>query len=182
MPRHIIAVVGHPASGKDTVADRLVEKGFVHINSSDMLRAVMREQGIPTDRPHIHAFVSAQRVKRGNGYLAEEIADVITGDTVVSGFRNTAEVEVFRRRFSGEFTLIAVESSERTRYERIHGRKREGDDLTFEQFQAEEAAEKAKSTGSHEVDKAIALADITLQNDTTKEDLVAKVDAVLKDI
>src|SRR3954466_5249570 len=111
MPR-IIAVVGQPASGKDTVADRLVEKGFVHINSSDMLRAMMRKEGLPTDRSTIHAFVSKRRAEKGNGYLAEEIADLITGDTVVSGFRNTAEVEVFRRRFPDAFTLIAVESAE----------------------------------------------------------------------
>jgi len=154
----ILAVVGQPASGKDTVADYLAIKGF---------------------HQHIVAFIDAGVVHRTTGYLAEDIADTITGDTVVSGFRNTAEIEIFRRRFDKNFKLIAVESSEQARYERIHSRNREGDDLTFEQFQAEELAEKAKNTGSHEVDKVIALADVALQNDGTKDELLEKVDLFL---
>ena len=175
----IIGITGHPASGKDTVADFLVSKGFSKISGGDILREEMIKQGIPTDRSHIHEFVTAMRLKKGNGYLSEETIKRIKGNTVISGIRNTEEVTIFRKRLGNDFKLFAVESPLETRYRWARERGRIGDDITLEQFRLEEEQERNKDSGSHEVDKVIGQADIIIKNDGTKDQLFQKVDTLL---
>ncbi len=175
-------MVGHPASGKDAAAKYLEAKGFRHISVGDFLRELMRQKNIPTDRSHIRSFVKAMRAEEGNGYPAEEIAETITGDTIISGFRNTAEVAIFRKRFSETFIMIAVDAPAEIRYARIKERKRIGDDISFERFKEEEDAERAEDSGSHEVDKVMAEADLKIENHGTKQELFAELDKLLKDL
>src|SRR5665213_1088816 len=175
----IISVVGHPASGKDTVADYIAEQGFVKISSSDYLRAEMRKIGSPIDRPSMQAFSSLMRAKLGNGYPATEIIKNISCDTVVSGFRNTEEVKTLQKAFEDQCTVIAVETPSEIRYQWSKGRNRVGDDVSYEDFLKAEELERAHESGSHNLDEVIAMADITIVNDGTKEDLFRKVDEII---
>jgi dephospho-CoA kinase len=174
----IIGVVGQPSSGKDTIAEYLVSRGYVHVSSSDKIREEMREAGVPTDRESMSKFTVEKRKERGNGYVAEKIAADIHGDTVVSGLRNMAEIGVFRQKFGGDFVLIAVEAAIETRYERAKARGRIGDNFSFERFKEIEDKERSGSS-FHEMDKVIQAADHLLANDGTKEELLEKVNEIL---
>ncbi len=176
----IISVVGQPASGKDTVADYIATKGFAEYSSADFIRRDMDKVGIETTRSNMQVFSADMRKKVGNGYPAMYMTENIQGDTVISGFRNTAEVEVFKEKFGDQYKIIAVEAPIETRYKWASDRKRIGDNISFEEFKKEEDNEKANNTGSHEVDKVIGMADIKLINDGTLEDLYGKIDEVLK--
>ncbi|TSC69876.1 MAG: hypothetical protein CEO12_686 [Parcubacteria group bacterium Gr01-1014_46] len=178
----IIGITGQPSSGKDTVANYLASLGFLHVSTSDLIRQEMREQGLPTDRPTMHDFVAERRKERGQGYLAELAVQKIKGDAVVSGLRNTAEIEILRNSFGDKFVLVAVEAPLETRYRWVVGRRRDIIDLTFEQFKAEEEAEKNANEGAFQVDAIIAMADKLILNDGTKEELLKKVDEVMKSI
>ncbi len=175
----IISVVGHPASGKDTVADYIGTKGFTKFSSGDFIRNDMKTLGIPEDRTSMNRFVTEMRQKFGNGYPAQEIINIIEGDTVIAGFRNTAEVKKFQDAFDGRFKIIAVVAPVDMRHMWAKGRGRIGDDITLEHFIKEEEVEKGHHSGSHEVDKVIESADYTLFNDGTKEDLFKKIDDIL---
>ncbi len=175
----IIGITGQPSSGKDTVAEYLASKGFAHVSSSDKIREEMRKVGLTTERENVSNFVIEKRKERGNGYLAEQISDAIIGDTVVSGLRNTAEIEIFRKRFGKEFLLIAVDAPIETRFRWAKDRGRIGDNISFEQFKKEEEKERAGSS-FHEVDHVIKLADHLIFNDGTKEELLKKVDSCLR--
>ena len=176
----VISVVGLPSSGKDTVAEYLVEKkGFVHMNSSDMIRKDMQTSGMEPTRTNMQDFVVKRREERGAGYLAEEIADAIHSNTVASGFRNTAEIEILKKRFQKNFILIAVTVPIETRYQWAKARKRIGDDISFEKFQEEENRDRSNSN-FHELDKVITMADVSITNDGTKEKLFAQVDAIIQ--
>ncbi len=178
----IISVVGHPASGKDTVADYIGTKGFVKFSSSNFIRKDMQTLGIPEDRTSMNRFVSEMRLKFGNSYPAQEIINVMEGDTVIAGFRNTAEIKKFQDTFNGEFKVIAVEAPIDTRFGWAKERGRIGDDITLEHFTKEEEIEKGHHSGSHEVDKVIQMADFTIINNGTKEDLFKKIDDILLEL
>ncbi len=175
----IIGVTGHPASGKDTIADYLASQGFFKISGGDILREEMQKLGIPIDRSHIHEFVNEMRKERGNGYLAEEMIKKIKGNAVVSGIRNSEEIRIFREKFGNAFKLIAVQTPIEARYVRAKERGRIGDAISFERFKTEEEKEKAAESGSHEVDNVMALADVIMNNDGSKEDLFQKIDTLV---
>mgnify|MGYP003394687780 CR=1 FL=1 len=151
----IIAITGHPASGKDTVADYLVSKGFNKITMSDILREEMTKLGIVTDRSHIHQFAKEMRQKHGNGYLSEEIIKRLKGDTVISGVRNSKELAIFKEKLGSDFKLIVVEALLEVRYKWAKERRRIGDEVSLEVFKREKDQEKASNSGSHEVDLVI---------------------------
>ena len=172
----VIAVVGHPASGKDTVADYIAEKGFAKISSSDIIRTEMNILGISTERSNMVIFAKETRVIYGNSYPTGGIIKQINGDTVISGFRNLDEIGNMRATYGERFYLVAVEAPIETRYGWGKERGRFGDNISFEQFRLDENTEKADRSGSHEVDQVIKTADILLINDGTKEDLYKKAD------
>lgn len=169
----IIGLTGHQSSGKDTAAEVLAERGFLHISTSDLIRVEMRELGIPTDRDHIREFATKKRSERGAGYLAELASLKATEKTVISGLRNAEEVEILRKKFGADFCLVVIDAPLETRYKWALARNRETDHITFEQFA--EQQQKERASASQQVDIIIAMADKTIVNDGTLEDLKKKV-------
>lgn len=176
----VIGITGHPASGKDTVADYLVSSGFLKISGGDILRDQMIELGLPTDRSHVSEYARRAREEKGNGYLAQGMVTKISGNTVISGIRNMTEVSVFRDNLGERFRLVGVETPLEVRYERAQERGRVGDNISLEQFKLEDEKERSSVSGSHEVSIVIESADKVIQNDGTMEDLYKKVDDFLK--
>lgn len=174
----IIGVCGQPASGKDTVAEYFVSKGFAHLSLGDLLREEMRKQGIPVDRARMSDFAAEAKKNRGMSYLAELAESRATHDTVISGIRGTAEVDYFRQRFGPNFMLLVVDAPLATRYARARTRDRTGDNVSLEEFRRIEDHERSAASGAQEVDKVIAMADLTVDNSGTKEALMAKLEAI----
>lgn len=174
----IIGVVGQPGAGKDLVSEHLAANGFKHVSMGDHIRQEMKELGLSTERMNINRFVTEKRKERGNEYVAVAIANDMHGNGVVSGFRNTSEIKIFKDKFGSDFVLIAVEAPIEKRYEWAKGRGRVGDDISFEQFKSEDEKERTGSESFHEVDLVIKMADHILVNDGSKEDLFSKIDAL----
>lgn len=168
----IVGITGNPSSGKDTIARHFEEKGFFHISLGDLLRSEMKKNKIPFDRAHMHDFAIEMRKKRGSGYLAEEVVEMIAGNTVVSGLRNIEEVKILRERFGARFTLLSVEAPLEIRYEWSKGRGRQGDFVSFEQFKKQEEMERHGNLESQHVDDVVRMADFNIKNDNTKEKLL----------
>ncbi len=175
----VIGITGHPVSGKDTVADYLVTKGFQKFTFSDFLREEMRALNLPLDRATMSKYATEKKGKLGNDYLCYVIMKRITGNTVTPGVRSTEEVKTFRKELGDKFKLITVNAPIEKRYGWSRARQREGDQVSFEEFKRIEDQERNGSTGSQEVDKVIEMADITIQNDGTIEDLYRKVDNLI---
>jgi len=174
---NIIGVCGQPASGKDTVAEFFISKGFGHISLGDTLRAEMRSQGLNLDRARMSVFAADAKEKRGMDFLAQLAISKISGNAVISGIRGTAEVARFRQQYGLNFILLVVEAPQQTRYERAKKRNRVGDNISFEQFEMIENHERSAVSGAQEVDKVIALADHILDNSGSKEMLMAKLES-----
>jgi dephospho-CoA kinase len=145
----IIGLAGTFASGKDTLANHLViTKGFMHISTSDMVRAVAEAEYGNIERPTLFKTANETREKRGAGIFAElalerykEEQDKYQG-IVVSGVRSLGEAEAIKKA-GGK--LVFVDSPMEIRYERIQARQRSNEEsLTFEEFKASEEAEELK--------------------------------------
>lgn len=178
----IIGITGHPSSGKDTAAEYVTKQGFTHISLGDVIREEMRKVGLPVDRPSVRQFAITQRQTHGAFYPINLILTRLTDKTIITGFRNMAEVEYIKSRFPENFTLLAVEAPLRARYERAKVRNREGDNISFEEFCAHEEAERDNNPESHEVDKVMAQANYLIENAGSVEDLYLKLHEVLEEL
>ena len=175
----IIGIAGHPSSGKDTSAEYIASKGFFHISLGDILREEMKKLGMPIDRPSIREFVTAERKIKGSHYPTDIACERVNGNTIMTGFRNLAEVDYVRNQFGENFVLVGMEAPLRTRYERILGRKREGDNISFKEFKEHDEAERNNNPESHEVDNVLAQANYIIENTGMRPELYRKIDTLL---
>jgi dephospho-CoA kinase len=124
-------------------------------------------------------FAADAKKSRGMAYLAELAIGKVSGNAIISGIRGTAEVELFRRHFGADFILLVVEAPLETRYARARKRNRPGDDISFEEFRRIEDHERSAVSGAQEVDKVIALADLSVDNCGSMEALLANLERLL---
>lgn len=142
----IIGLSGTFASGKDTLAHHLVKtKNFLHVSTSDMIRAVAQAEYGDIQRPTLFKTANETREKRGPGVFAElalaeyeKEKDNYSG-VIVSGIRSLGEVDALKNAGG---RLIFIDAPIELRYERIMMRHRSGEEkLTFSEFKASEEAE-----------------------------------------
>lgn len=177
---HIVGITGYLASGKDTIANYLIEKGFNHYSLSDELRSILKEKGVEQTRENQQKVGNELREKYGSDYLAKRVIEKAKEPAVITSIRSIGEVEFLKNR---GMKLIFVDAPIETRYQRILDRKREGEEvLSFDQFKAQEEVEKGSSSTSQQLHKVADLADYTIINDGTFEEFNKKVDQVLGEL
>lgn len=175
----IFGVTGYLASGKDTVAEMLIGKGFSHYSLSDELRAILRERNVEITRENLQKIGNELREKYGSEYLAERVIKKAEQPAVITSIRTVGEVELLKDR---GMKLIFVDAPIEIRYKRITKRKREGEEvLSFEQFKAQEDFEKGNKASSQQLHLVAEMADFTIINDRTLQELKNKVDNILEE-
>jgi dephospho-CoA kinase len=178
----IIGLTGSYCSGKDTVADFIVNsQGFGHFSLSDIIREAMKEEGIETTRENLINFGSDLRAKNGNGALAKKaLSKMESGKNYcITSIRHPDEVAELRK--SGDFVLINVDAPIEIRFARMQKRKREGDPQTLEKFIEFEKRESQSSGSGQQLTKTAALADITFINDFDGIELLhTKIEELIK--
>lgn len=179
----IIGLTGKNGGGKGEVVKFLVERGFQALSLSDVLREEAQRLGKSLTREVLVELGNQLRGEFGAGVLAERIFARLDPEKnyVIDSVRHPAEVQVFRRR--RDFTLANIQAPQRLRFERLRLRARENDPKTFEEFLALEAKE-AESPQSHDqqLDQAVSLADVTLENGGPLRDFHEKVKRLLLDL
>jgi len=176
----IIGLTGKNGSGKGEVAKFLQERGYHYYSLSDVLREEASKQNLPLTRDNLVSLGNKLRGEGGPGVLAEKIFARLDPEKhyVVDSVRHPSEVQVFRRR--KDFMLTCIRAPERLRFERLRQRQRESDPKTFEEFLQLESREAKSSTSSdQQLDGAISLADVVLDNNGPLKSLHEKVKEVL---
>ena len=161
----IIGLTGKNGAGKGEVAKFLQERGYAYFSLSDVLREEAARLGQPVTRDLLVELGDRLRHERGPGVLAEKVFARLDPEKhyVIDSVRHPSEVQVFRRR--SDFILANVKAPERLRFERLRQRKRENDPKTYEEFQALEQKEAVSpDPSSQQLDRAISMADVTLEN------------------
>jgi dephospho-CoA kinase len=180
----IIGLTGSYCSGKDTVADFIVNsQGFGHFSLSDIIRDAMKEEGIEPTRENLIVFGSDLRSRCGNGILAKKaLLKMEKGKNYcVTSIRHPDEIAELKK--SGNFTLINVDAPIEIRFERMQKRKRAGDPRTLEKFAEFEKRESQSSGPGQQLTKTAAMADIVFINDFDGIELLhRKTEELLKQI
>jgi len=188
---HIIGLSGTNGAGKDAVGELLAARhNYLFISVTELLRNEARRRGLPVERIHLREISAEWRRESGLAVLVDrayeqyqKVADEYAG-LVMSSLRNPAEAD---RVHELGGTVVWVDADPRLRYDRIQAnaasRNRSGeDDKTFEQFQAEEAAEMNAQAGGDaatlDTFAVKARSDLTINNDAaTLDELNRKLEA-----
>ena len=173
----MVGLTGPNASGKGEAARLLVAAGCTAWSLSDIVREAATAAGLAWSRDNLIATGVRLREEGGPGVLAEKILPRLTRPSVVDSIRGPAEVAVLRR--APGFVLLAIDAPVALRFERSRRRARLGDGATLEEFVAKEARENAASESGQQVRRTMELADRTVANDGTLEDLEARLRAAL---
>lgn len=178
----IIGIVGSIASGKDTVADYLKEKGFVSFSHSDILREMMRKEEIETTVPNMTEYGNNLRETKGHGYLSEVISDKIGDDknVIITSIRQVGEIEYYRKRWDKKFLLIKLDAPKQIRLERLLKRARPGDVTSMEELDIIEAKQADGKGGGINMNRCFEMADREIENAGSFEDLYKKIDQLIE--
>lgn len=173
----ILGLTGPNAAGKGEVAAHLVSRGFAYHSLSDVLREEMERRQLPPTREHLISLGNELRAAGGAGVLAEKVRERLGVRDVVDSIRNPAEVEVLRGMKG--FILIGVDAPIEVRFSRAQKRARPGDGLTLADFREKEARENSPDSARQQLAATFALADHTVGNGGSIEELRRSVDALL---
>jgi dephospho-CoA kinase len=175
-----LAIVGPRGTGKDTVANYLVEKkGFTHISSSDLIREhiISNQLGTPT-RELLQKTAMELRQKHGGDYLVRLAMEGDHPRLIISGLRALPEIETFKG-LGGK--VIAITAPLEIRYKWAASRGDIDSTVSFEQFQNFEERE-ATSTdpNAQNVKGVVSLADHFIENSGDKDHLFKQLDWLLE--
>jgi dCMP deaminase len=176
----IIGLTGKNGSGKTAVSEYLISRGFGYHSLSDAIREEIHNRGLQITREVLINVGNEMREKFGPGILAERILPSLENgqNYVIDSIRNPQEVDVLRRR--NDFTLLALEAEQTTRFERSQRRGRENAAQTLPQFAAEEARElDSDNPARQQLNATRQKADLIVTNDGTLEELHRRLDALL---
>ncbi|MAG17900.1 MAG: hypothetical protein CL944_00290 [Candidatus Diapherotrites archaeon] len=176
----LIGLTGKYCSGKSTVCDYLKSKSFYYKSLSDVLREVLKKEGIPETRENLIAKGNELRERQGNAVLSKILIDNLERDKnyVIDSLRNPDEIKAFQEL--GTFHLWNIEAPEDKRFERILERKREGDPKTLEEFkQLEEKESHSDNESAQQLNKCAEMAEHLIENNGPMAELFEKVDTLL---
>jgi len=124
------------------------------------------------------------REQHSPSYIIEQLYDqarINNSNCVIESIRTRGEVEMLRSK--DNFYLLAVDADPKVRYERIHERSSETDQITYEEFISNEMREFSSSDPNKQnLSKCIELADYKLDNNHTVERLYTDLKKILKEI
>lgn len=177
----IIGITGTLGAGKGTVVEYLVQqKGFKHYSMSGFIGEEVMRRNLPVNRDTLTDVGNDLRKNKGANYLTTELlkrAAEAGGDSVIESLRSVGELENMQKQGA---LIWAVDADIHTRYERIAKRKSEKDFISFEKFvQDEERESHGTDPWQMNLPQCISMANTTLYNDTTQEELYVQVEAAL---
>ena len=173
----LIGLTGTNGAGKGEAAAYLRNKGYACLSLSDALREELAARGLPASRDNLIAVGNELRARFGPDVLALRTMVKVLGPTVIDSIRNPSEVEYLRRQEG--FILIAVDAPIEIRFARAQARGRDESAATLDEFRAKEAVEMDGSETGQQLARCMAMADRSIQNDGTIEELWRKVEECL---
>ncbi len=177
----IFGITGNYASGKDSVAEILQEKGFVHVSFSDLLRRELRRRKGKVNRENLIVLGNRMREEFGADILSRmALAKVRSAkDYVFTSIRNPEEVRALQER--RDFVFVAVDAPPEVRLERMKRRRRKGDPKTVQELLQMERLENSADAARQQLQKVAGMARVVIINEGDKTLLREKVERMIKD-
>ena len=175
----IIGIVGEIASGKGAITKYVLEKyQATEYRFSDILRDILERVHLDVVRKNLASLSLGLREYYGQDILAYALAQDIKNDNgqliVLDGIRREADLKYLKEM--DNFVLVYVEADMKLRYERLIGRNEKQDDKmkTFEEFKNDHKLETETT-----IKELKNIADVTIDNNGTLEELYGQVDKII---
>ena len=176
----LLMIVGMPGSGKTSVARHLVQKGWHVIRFGEMTIREVKSRNLPVNEANERAVREELREMHGMDAYAKLWLPAIleylsVGPTVIDGLYSWAEYKFLIQHFGNQMKVVAIYTNRPLRYARLS--QRPDRPLSSEEAEQRDFAE------IENVEKAgpIAIADYTLLNDGSEEDLLLAADRLVAD-
>jgi dephospho-CoA kinase len=179
----IFGSIGRIGSGKDEVIKYLSKEcGLPMISVGDIVRQIATDEGLPPSRDNLHHISSQLFREHGKTYfmnlVLQRVMDKGWEKAGVTGIRTPDDVRHLKHRLDGDLVLFHVYVDDpRLRYERVTQRKSARDPEDYQSFIAQDTEEE---TMFH-IDEASAMADYSLDNSGTREDLHREIDEIVSE-
>lgn len=168
-----------PGAGKSLASGVAKKMGMPVFVSGDIIRAEAKRRALTPGKGNLGRLMLKLRREEGMGAVAKRLVPTLDARkeryVVYEGARNIEEIEELRKHY--RVVTIAIHASRQSRFERLLKRKRS--DRPRNQKDFSERDERELKVG---VGKAIALADRTVENEDTKQDLKRRMRRVLTTI
>ncbi len=139
----IIGITGTLGSGKGTIVDYLVEhKGFKHYSVRKFLIQEIEKRGLPNNRDSMVLVADDLRATHAPSYIVEELyKQAVAQDkpAIIESVRAIGEVNKLKEKKG--FYLFAIDARPEIRYKRITARKSSSDNVSYDEFMANEKRE-----------------------------------------
>ena len=172
----VIGITGGFGSGKSTAASFFESKGYRKITLSQFLEEEVGKRGLLITRKNLQDIGNEWREKFGSGILAKKALEFALNSkarkVVIDGIRNTGEIRELEKE---EFVLVAIEASEKIRFERLKNLKRR-EKLTWELFQKLDDRDMGEenSDAGLQLRRCMEMADTRVKNEGSLEEFEKK--------
>lgn len=176
----VIAFTGMPGSGKSVAVNVAKELDIPVIRMGDVVWEEVRNRGMKINDENVGKVADEMRKKEGMDIWAQETLETMDPDiekVVIDGLRNREEVELFKEKLGGDFSLIAIHASPETRHRRLLERKRDDDSVSIERIKKRDKRELSWGIGV-----LIALADSIIVNEGPLDDFRKRIKRVLQSL
>ena len=177
----VFGAIGLNGSGKDEVIKYLNKRyGIPFVSLGDMVRQIAAQKGIPPTRGNLHSISGEYIQQFGKDYFMKLVIKQIEENrwekAGVTGIRTPEDVQVLRDYYENCFVLFHVYVSDPyIRYERTRMRGEQRDPKTYQEFLEQDMKEEEL----FRVREAVRLADFSLNNEGSRDDLHHKLDAII---
>jgi len=189
MENKLVCIVGMAGAGKSMVADEFKKAGFAYLRFGQITIDKLKERGLELNEENERKIREELRKKYGMGAFATlnipKIDRLIKeSNVVVDGLYSWTEYKILKEKYGDKMYVVAVYVPPKLRYERLTKRVVENDPqkrfrpLTEEQAKARDYSE----IENLEKGGPIAMADFTIINTGTLEELKEKVKEVISQI
>ena len=173
----VLVIVGMPGAGKSLASSVMKSRGIPVFVSGDIIRAEALKRKLEFTRKNLGELMLKIRKEEGMGAVAKRLVPLVEKEgaefVVYEGARSVEEVDELRRKY--RVILIAINASPQARFKRLQRRGRSDKPRGRADF--EERDNRELGVG---IAKLIALADRTVENEDSKDDLKRRTRRVLQ--
>jgi dephospho-CoA kinase len=180
MNRCIIATVGMCGSGKSVAGERLEALGFVKVYFGGLTIEEVKRRGLEVNEPNERAVREELRRTHGMGAFALlslpaiEAARQAGRRVLIDGLYSYSEYKILKEKYGDGLMILALFTPRTLRYSRLA--RRAVRPLTVEEAVSRDYSE----IENLEKGGPIALADYTLVNDGSRENLLESLNTILR--
>ncbi|MCB9458879.1 MAG: AAA family ATPase [Anaerolineaceae bacterium] len=177
-----LALVGMPGAGKTLCALHLQERGFFQFRFGSIVVDEVARRGLPLNPNNERIIREEFRAQDGMDAIAKRALPLLKQalethkSIIIDGLYSFAEYKTLKKELGEDMIVVAITAPRNQRYARLAERRERP--LTRAEAQERDFREIEKI----EKGGPIALADYTLLNDSTPEDLLQKLDDLLAEL